>query len=157
VIQGSLDQWISFGADLGLEDMRGASSGHKGASSSSVWALRSTIADTGVGETGVETSKRAWNGRRITKAEDGRQICLRDGLEGPFTNRKPITPGQPGLSKQNIEEREGREPALDHAVESFDNSFLSIKLKAIGHGNRDLLSEIAYSNSEEQHLRLMLT
>lgn len=49
MIQGSLDQWMPFGADLGLEEMRDASSGHKGASGNSVWGLRSTIANNGVG------------------------------------------------------------------------------------------------------------
>lgn len=49
MIQGSLDQWMSFGADLGLEEMRGASSGHRGASSNTVWALRSTVADNEIG------------------------------------------------------------------------------------------------------------
>jgi len=49
MIQGSLDQWMSFGADLGLEEMRGANSGHRGASSNTVWALRSTVADNEIG------------------------------------------------------------------------------------------------------------
>lgn len=49
MIHGSLDQWMSFGADLGLEEMRGASSGHRGASSNTVWGLKSTVANNGIG------------------------------------------------------------------------------------------------------------
>lgn len=40
VIRGNLDQWMSFGADVGLEDMVGASSGRTSAVSDRIWGLR---------------------------------------------------------------------------------------------------------------------
>lgn len=49
MIRGSLDQWMLFSADLCMKEMRRASSGHRGASGNTVWGLRSTIADNGVG------------------------------------------------------------------------------------------------------------
>jgi hypothetical protein len=58
VIHGKLNQWMSFGADIGLEDMVGASSGRAPAVSDRVWTLR--INEVGVGEhtIGLEASNK---------------------------------------------------------------------------------------------------
>ncbi|KAJ9659674.1 hypothetical protein H2201_007265 [Coniosporium apollinis] len=40
VIHGTVDQWMSFGSDLGKEHMAGASSGHCAAASTAMWRLR---------------------------------------------------------------------------------------------------------------------
>ncbi|KAK0110033.1 hypothetical protein ONS95_002693 [Cadophora gregata] len=56
VVRGSLDQWMSFGADLGGEEMLGASSGLRGSGTGSVWALKSMEIVDGINRLGFHAA-----------------------------------------------------------------------------------------------------
>jgi hypothetical protein len=63
VLRGSLDQWMSFGADVGLEDMVGASSGRTSAVSDRIWMLRASE----VGDCEHTLGLEAYNGKGSTQ------------------------------------------------------------------------------------------
>jgi hypothetical protein len=71
VVRGSVDQWMSFGADLGVENMSGASSSLRGSGSNTIWILNSTLNGDGVGRLGLYPVARAGNDQKRLRVDLG--------------------------------------------------------------------------------------